>query len=634
MEVFSQYGFSFFAYLPLGFLLPFNYAAAALVSNLFNIAMLLVALGIIYSLTGRCKFALPISAVLIVVIWLSLPYNVTYTPSVFGVRWLPTWMLTWLLLRNTAMRQAWPRLWALLLLNVAAVWSFETHLVAVLVFGLHAALVSRMEGASVWRAVAAALLAVPLSLVGHGLLILTTLIWQGRLPSYGTYFEFMQFYLADGDRDIAYDWLFIAKSTIGTNIWLLFVAVYAGILFLALSSFMLGRSLFMPPRLLIGLSTLAMAGTAQSIYVVGRPTQPLLAFSALPLYTILICLLILFVDRIAGRRGLRYQLAFCAGACLIALPVGYAWDRINMPFNGGFLFGSNNASLLVRCIRFSECNPVHEVRLIATSIRDDAPSPIEYPPDRQQITDLVTLYKKWQDATPRIAMVAPLRTAALIKLGVEDALRANNFVNDFMSPTLMRHLASTLDRMPAGSLLMTVSAIGPFEIRLQCGLLTRYRFERIDSAGDVFVDRLVPLDFEFELGAPVTQVEGKIFLRLKNGSDVPVEVKPTGPKAGLVEQLEVRRQTAIISGWAFDPSTLEVPRTVVMTLHNRIWALARPGMARPDIAGGDPHLLKSGFRLYACGIDQSDAADFRAYVWSGSGPATELEYSPRVPATR
>ena len=204
VDVFSQYGLSFLAYLPLGFLLPFNYAAAALVTNVFNIAMLLVAFAIIYTLVGRCKFALPVSAILILVIWLSFPYNVSYTPSVFGVRWLPTWTLCWLLVRTTTVRQAGAWLWAVVLLNVAAMWSLETHLVAVVVFGLHAALVSRIEGSGLWRAVAAALAAVPLSLVGHGLFIAATLIWRGRLPSYDIYFEFVQFYLFGGEMTGCY----------------------------------------------------------------------------------------------------------------------------------------------------------------------------------------------------------------------------------------------------------------------------------------------------------------------------------------------------------------------------------------------------------------------------------------------
>jgi len=628
VDVFSQYGLSFLAYLPLGFVLPFNYAAAALVTNVFNIAMLLVAFAIIYTLVGRCKFALPVSAILILVIWLSFPYNANYTPSVFGVRWLPTWTLCWLLVRTTTVRQASARLSAVVLLNVAAVWSLETHLVAVIVFGLHAALVSRIEGSGPWRAVVAALAAIPLSLVGHGLFIAATLIWRGRLPSYGIYFEFFQFYLLDGENN----WLLSAKLSIVTSIWLLFAAVYAGILFLALSSFMLGRSLFLPARLLIGLSTLAMAGIAQSIYVLGRPTLPLLALSALPLYTIMICLLVLFIDRVADRRGLKYQLAFCGSACLIALPVGYAWDRIHMPYDGGFLFGSSNASLLVRCIQFSECNPIRELRLIAGNIRDDPPSPVD-PSARRQIADLVTLYRKWQSAVPSIAVVTLERTAVLIKLGVEDALRANNFAEDFVSPTLMKHYAASLERMPAGSLIMTANATGPFETSLLCGLLRRHRFERVDSAGDISADRLVPLDYEFEMGSPLAQIDGKTFLRLKDGSLVPVKARQTGLSAGFIEQFQVRRHTAIVSGWAIDPSTLAPAKTVVLTLHNRIWGLVRPGIARSDIVGTNRNFLKSGFRLHACDVSPSDLADFHAYAWTGSGPAIELEYSPEVPPT-
>jgi hypothetical protein len=243
---------------------------------------------------------------------------------------------------------------------------------------------------------------------------------------------------------------------------------------------------------------------------------------------------------------------------------------------------------------------------------------------------LVMLYKKWQNTTPNIAMIAPKRTPALVKLGVEDDLRANNFANDFMSPTLRKRLSISLEQMPAGSLIMTTNPTGPFEIGLLCGLLNQYRFEQVDSAGDVSVDRLMPLDYDFEIGSPVARSNDTVLLRLKDGSNVPVTPAPTGLPAGVVDQFLVRRQTAVVSGWTSGTSPSEVPKTIVMTMHNRIWGLARPGTARHDTAGIDPNVPKSGFRLLACNVDQADIADFRAYVWSGSGSATELEYSPRV----
>ena len=631
VDVFCTYGLSFLAYSPLGIVLPFNYAAAALVTNLINIGMLLVALAIVYSLVGNCKFALPVSVILVVAIWLSLPYNSTYTPSTFGVRWLPTWTLCWVLVRDTAPRNTGARLWALLLLNVAAVWSLESHLVALVVFGLHAALVSRLEGKSLWRAMADALAAVPLSLVGHALLIAATLIWRGRLPSYGTYFEFMQFFLAGGDPDLFFDWLLLAKSTIVSNFWLLFAVSYAGLLCLAFSSFMLGRSLLMPARFLIGFVTLATTGTAQLIYFVGRPILGLLAFGALPLYTILISALILFLDHVVVRNGIKYRLGFCAGALLIAVTAGYAWDRIQMPYNGGFLFGSNNASMLTRCIQFAMCDPIHELRSLAESIQQDSPSPIEQPSARRQIADLVTLYRRWQIPALNVAVIAHERTAALVKLGVEDALRANDFDIDFMSPTLRKNLAASLDQMPVGSLIMTTNPTGPFEIDLLCGLLRKYRFEQVDSVGEVFVHRLVSLDHDFDVGSPVRQIDGKVLLRLKDGSHVSAKPASAGP-AGVVEQFAMRRRTAIISGWTAAASTSGVPKTVVITMRNRIWGLA--SSAASGVAERDSNLSKSRFRLFACDVDQADTAEFRAFVWSGSGSAIELEYSPGVRPAR
>jgi hypothetical protein len=129
-------------------------------------------------------------------------------------------------------------------------------------------------------------------------------------------------------------------------------------------------------------------------------------------------------------------------------------------------------------------------------------------------------------------MVAPERAPVLVNLGVQDALRANNLSADFMSPTLTRNLAASLDRVPTGSLIMSVNAPGPFEVSLLCGLLKRYRFEWLESAHDTAVDRLVPLDYDFAIGSPVTQIDGKIFLRLNDGSTVPVKTRPTGSRPG------------------------------------------------------------------------------------------------------
>src|SRR4029453_8880676 len=92
-------------------------------------------------------------------------------------------------------------------------------------------------------------------------------------------------------------WFLLARSTIVTNVWLLFACVYSTIMFLALTSFVLGRSLLVPAYLLVGPAVLATAGIVQGLYFLGRPNQGTLSVVALPLYTIVISLLILFIDQ-------------------------------------------------------------------------------------------------------------------------------------------------------------------------------------------------------------------------------------------------------------------------------------------------------------------------------------------------
>src|SRR5262245_51769174 len=271
---------------------------------------------------------------------------------------------------------------------------------------------------------------------------------------------------------------------ISTHIWLLFALTYSVIMFLLLTSFLLGRSVLIPSDLLIGLSVIATAGVTQAIYFVGRSTQPLLAFTSLPLYTIFIVVFILFIDRTVRHRGWKHELVLWGIIVFVSCSVGYAWDRIRMDY-------SNSASLLAQCLASGRCNVVHELYNVVSTISEDPPSRTDTPDTREQLADLTKLYLKWRDQAPEIAMVAEERTRTLVKLGVQDALRANYLFIDTLSPTLMKRHARALARMPPGSIVMLSSrTTEPYEIRLLCGLLKKYELERVESTREVFVDRL------------------------------------------------------------------------------------------------------------------------------------------------
>jgi hypothetical protein len=53
-------------------------------------------------------------------------------------------------------------------------------------------------------------------------------------------------------------------------------------------------------------------------------------------------------------------------------------------------------------------------------------------------------------------------------------------------------------------------------------------------AGEVFVHRLASLNHDFDVGSPVVQSDGKVLLRLKDGSHVSAAPASAGP-AGVVE---------------------------------------------------------------------------------------------------
>ena len=160
-----------------------------------------------------------------------------------------------------------------------------------------------------------------------------------------------------------------------------------------------------------------------------------------------------FIPRLCHRPPRHdFRPAFCCGALLVALPAGYAWDRIQMPFNAGFLFGSNNASLLVVAFN-SPCaipstNCVFSPRASGKIFRHQ----IDQPSARRQIADLVDLYRKWaKPPALNIAMSYPRTERLLWSSSVLKMLFEQTTLTMISCyPHMRKHLATSLDQMPYG----------------------------------------------------------------------------------------------------------------------------------------------------------------------------------------
>lgn len=84
-----------------------------------------------------------------------------------------------------------------------------------------------------------------------------------------------------------------------------------------------------------------------------------------------------------------------------------------------------------------------------------------------------------------------------------------------------------------------------------------------------------------------------------------------GP-AGVVEQFAARRRTAVISGWTAGTNTSDVPKTVVITMHN--WGLASFRHGNVWHCRRRFEFVKKQVSTVRLQCRSADTADFLAFV--------------------
>jgi hypothetical protein len=625
VDVYSQYGLSFLAYLPVGTVLPYTYESAALVTRAFNVATIILALAVIYRLVGDRPFAFATGVLFVPFTWLAMPYNLDFTPSIFGVRWLPVWLLVLCLTPTFKSRPPYRHGWgAIAALNFCGLWSVETFIVAGAIFGFYIGLTSRLAGKSVARSTLVAIAASSWLLVGQLALALLILISTGRFISYVPYLEMVSAYGVGQNVT----WMYLAKAEIATNIWLLFVIIYGVLLLLAFATFLSGSDLVSSRRLLLGLSVLAACGAAQGLYYVGRPTQPMLAVSALPLYVILCCCLVLLLFRVwKAPPSLDRTIALSACLAPLCVGLGYAWDRASAPLTNR-LMGPNNSTLLLRCLQAGECNPLRQFSVLAQAVRGDGAVPLHEAEVRRQGHSIAELFRKWRDSAPAVAVIAPQRTTALVLVDAEDSLRANNLENSYLSARLVDEMRRRLANLPAESLVLTSNNPTSYELDLLCHLAKTKKLEQIDAGYGTDVFRMASADQDFAIGQQLEHVGGQTFIPARNGRKIRVAA---GALAGFVEELRVEDGKVTIGGWAVDLAIKQVPPAIVMTLNDQIWLVAAPSSEGKEIGSIDPGFVRGGFKHFGCQVNEEDLGTFRAYAISTDGIASELRYRIGVP---
>ena len=365
VDTFSQYGPNFVLFAAAFTFAQTFYMASAIVS-LLNVVMGLVFVSIMTRLGCSRRFALVGGTFVVLFLHAAFLYNLTYTPSVFAMRFLPPFLLVASLVRiprNRAVTVA-----SSLSVILCSLWSIESFVSACLTYGVWLAVRAVGERQPWRRGMRDAGLVALLALGPHAVWTLAYLAALGTPPRYDIYFKLVF------DQLHGTHWLIPIEA--GVFAWILFGFVYGTAL--ALAGF---KALAGGPNLRFwsGIAAVSAVGVLQFYYYVGRSATPILVFVAMPL--MLLALLTgdwaieCWRRRQAGLPILE-PLALAACFLLFAFMGGVFTDRFFEPIARTY----SNATLLRGCLLRGDAETCDLRRLVRLVTGAGLPSG-QYPTD-------------------------------------------------------------------------------------------------------------------------------------------------------------------------------------------------------------------------------------------------------------
>jgi hypothetical protein len=271
VDTFSQYGLSFVLFAAIIWASDYSFQAIVGFVSAINIAMFLIFGLIALRMLGGRAIPFLMMAISVVAIVQNYPFDITYNPSVFGVRFLPLFMLAATLIISEY-RGGWLQI---VTIALCSIWSFETFAFGMILLGTFFLVTTLTSGGTVVRAISRAATAPMAFLLAQLVLSAIWLAVFHSLPRYGPYLELVRSYT---DLTPGY-WAMPIEP--GFRAWLLHVVAYSSALGLCLLRATEVRST--SPRSRVALACVAALGILQFSYYAGRSTLPLLIAMSLPL---------------------------------------------------------------------------------------------------------------------------------------------------------------------------------------------------------------------------------------------------------------------------------------------------------------------------------------------------------------
>jgi hypothetical protein len=484
IDVFGQYGPNFMVFSVLLTFGPHSLSAMAAFVSAMNVLYYLVFTAIVVRLCQRKALAWAGAVFCTLFLQSAYFYNLTATPSVLGMRFLPPLVLV---LALVYLRE--DRLFSIpsvLSFMLCSFWALEALLFATAIYGAYLVfrLALRGDGYRSYGRCSGVLLGV--LLVPHAVFTGFSLCAWGMVPRYDVYLEMVRAYGTDRSQ-----WLLPVDPDIRT--WALFGTYALALVYVLWQVVRRQRS---DQARVAGVGALAVFGIVTFSYYVGRSTTPVLAFQAFPL----LGLAVIGLD--GALSGIRRE----SGGGIVGVPVfiilgiavplmtGVIGDRFLRPLDP--VWGGN--STVLRFCLGKETRSRGVWRELRRRVRNSEPFPADAPYQGEfylQAEKAYQLMKKWEPSASRQLVFIPEAFLVGFHSRRPNGLGIAHAMVDDLSPTLRARIVARAANVRAGEYVYVagkpswISRIH-VEDELLDSLKKTWRFTLVEHTPEVDVYRL------------------------------------------------------------------------------------------------------------------------------------------------
>jgi len=468
VDIHCQYGLSYliFAFV-FKFLLPLSYTAAAAIVSFLDVVFYVIYLLIIRKISKENISIIALGLLTLLFFKLVLPYNIVYTPSVAGFRFIPPLLLLFAL--TTLPERRILNLWTSVALLLCILWSFEVLLYGVITYAafiIFYGLLNKEGMRKITKYIG--ILAVACLGVHMLLALLLSALGNGKFPDYLVYFDMIGAHTESTGKE-SWSWSALVDPT--WLIWVLFFTVYALVLIYSLQCITKGKAMYKSfcadERFLKIIFPAAILGILEMTYFLGRSIWAVLFCTSFPFFIIIIASIANLWEKRSNlvkdkksQHSLFYASIVITMFLIIPAMTGFIVDRFAQPFKPA---SSNSTLLRTFWGKEAFASNITQSPLGNMVKKKDDKWKVDFTgyPDwyREQFEEAKIMMDRWMYNEHDVLMFLPQTTELLFLSAKVHKYPISNNVNDQLSNRLIRKIVNSEVSISEGDVIVTTDAI-------------------------------------------------------------------------------------------------------------------------------------------------------------------------------